>query len=215
MTQRDLAKIAQRLLRSGRMPSVAAVGRGLKQAAGNDYGAPFTAVSSSTREGSTYDHALADAGSPTHRDLEHDTPGGTSGIGFWADGAEPSRIVPETSPKDAARLGLKYKQKAVLHFDPRPDGPHQYYRLDTGHLGLTPKQVAETLQRHGVEYSTVTPTAAHVVDLERVLAPNVAAAAKALGAPLHLLRGHGQIIGSYDSREEGAKAFQKLLQGDD
>lgn len=213
MKQSELHAIAQRLLQQGRMPDVATIGRAVKHAAGNGYGEPFAAVSSSTREGSKFPDAVADLESPEHKELESETPRGTTGIGFWADGAEPSRIVTGASPKDAARLGLKYQQKAVLHFLPHPDGPHDYYRIDTkGTRGPGTENIARILQDHGIEYKTLTPDGGvHVVDQEGILGPNVKAAAKALGGSVQHLKGTASLIGSFDSREEGAKEFQRIL----
>jgi len=176
-------------------------------------------VSSSTRENSTLDQARAGLQSAPFLKLAEMTPGAESGFGFWADGAEESRIVSLENARAlaqmAARLGKAAQQKAVVYFA-EGDGN------DVAHV-LTvpdsdPARVAAEMLRHGIEYKTIVPggsssgVIAHVLDFGGGLSPNVEAYARESRAAHARRIGTAHLVGG-ETREEGLRAFERILQG--
>lgn len=173
-------------------------------------GMPFLALSSNTDEGTTVPHAISGLESDRFRKLESETPGGMSGLGFWEDGAEPSRIVPHASLTDAAHLGLKYDQKRVLLFTPGEGTWHHHVLfVPDGN----PFDVAQSLTDAGLHNKTVHPfrggVMAHLVD-DGTLRTPIEQAAKDLGAKHLSVRGTAEFPGA-DTREEAAREFSRIL----
>lgn len=237
--ERKLAVIAAQLIRQGRMPApgrladALAVGHAVRTspalkrlARSGSPRPPYNRVfvSSSQRDGSTLNQARAGLSSPEFHDLilaSHRMPGvggGKNGLGFWADGAEESRIVdvddPRLVPRVAAGLGRAFGQRSVLHFVSDPSGS------DIAHVLTVPTdnagQIASDLMRHGIEYKTVIPdhenrrSEVHVIDSGGDLAGQVRAYAQETGA------GHEQHVGKAtylgaETREQAQKLFGDIL----
>lgn len=127
-------------------------------------------VSPSTREGSTFSQAYANADNPTMRSLINDTPGGKTGYGVWSDGAEETRHFTTLSGSAAARqvaeqLRDKYKQKSVLTFH-EGTGSHILHILRIPQTD--PERIYRGLAEHGIQHVTLLPhhgeTEVHVLD---------------------------------------------------
>lgn len=202
-----MSLMAAKLIREGRMPapgvlsealsggrSVGKVKRKLSRSSTNP-GYHKVFVSSSTREGSTPAHARAGLLSPEFHNLvtlTHSLPGihaADSGMGFWSDGAEESRIVdtdPHRVPWLAARLGKAMGQKAAIGFS---SGPGE----DIAHVLRVPmsdpERIANVLQKNGIEFKTIVPDRAdqrrsvvHILDSGGESTPKIERAARELGA---------------------------------
>lgn len=156
-------------------------------------------VSPSTREGSTFDQAVAGYNSPDmvalseaarlQPTVRHVEPA----LGMWSDGAEESNVVHVGDPEHllpiAQKLGKAFKQKAVLTFK-GGDGP------DRRHIVMVPEQdpkAIDTLARHhGIEFKTMirkpNGTRVEIVDMGGTLGPQVEEFAKASGATSHAVK---------------------------
>lgn len=170
-------------------------------------------VSANTRTGTQLHDIPGLIDSDAHRSLRADTPHGSDAVGVWADGAEPSRIVPWADEVDGAKLGLKYKQKVVLHWFPHDDGPHTRHLIATSHQDVP--VIKEVLAKHGVPYlSTELRTngaITHVIDDSNTHAAGVAAAAKELGGVHREERGTSKALGDWDDAEKSAAIFQQII----
>lgn len=238
LSQKTLARIAAKLVASGRMPqpgaladALASLGGSVARARLSRDDSPNTEgpyhrvfVSSSTRDNSKPEHARAGLRSPAFHDLvllSHRLPaaqGGQSGLGYWADGAEESRIVNVSDPAKldeiAARLGKAFNQKSVLHFASDPGGS------DIAHVVRVPTanadQIAESLTQHGIEYKTIVPdhetnsAEVHIIDMGGSLTPHVSAFASEHHGHHRQHLGHASYMGA-DTREEAALAFDRVI----
>lgn len=232
LSQRQLSALAAKLVREGRMPppgqlADALAARPAKLSRDSTpTAAPYHCVfvSSSQRENSTVNQAKAGLHSPDFHNLvmlSHRLPGtegGDSGLVYWSDGAEESRVIHVNDPnmldQIAARAGNAFNQKAVLHF--RSDGSGS----DIAHVvtvpSTNPDEIADKLNAHGIEYKTVVPhpdegkSEVHVIDLGGGLAPSVAGFAAEMGGTHQQHIGHATLIGA--ETREGAKAlYDKIL----
>lgn len=169
-------------------------------------------VSANTRKGTTLEDVPHLMATPEHQLLRHDTPGSHDAVGVWADGAEPSRIVPHADAIDAAKLGLKFGQKTVLHWVP---GAGTAMR----HIAAVPSAdvlgVVKAFHDRGVHYLTAVPkggsTLVHVIDTDNVLAGAVREAAGELGGKVKSERGTGTFYGDWDSVDKAREVFQRML----
>jgi hypothetical protein len=175
-------------------------------------------VSTNTRNHSTIEDALRELRGPRMQQIESETPGGRSGIGFWKDGAEESRMVPVGSPQavapTAATLGQRYQQKAVVGFSEDPAG------TDIGHVLLVPERDPHKIHRdlfekHGVEYKTILPgpggtNQVHILDGDGGVSPSVQAYAKESGSRHRMIRGKITFIGS-DTAEAATQEYSKHI----
>jgi predicted GNAT family acetyltransferase len=140
-------------------------------------------------------------------------------VGVWADGAENSseiRVPPGDNDKQeyvAAKLGSAAKQKAVLSWKPHPNGPHSLYEIksneDVGSLN-------KRLESHGIQFRTVEPKSAHsstayVLDQDGSLRDKVNKLSADKSVSTTEEKGHGNFIGSWNSREEGEQEYQKII----
>jgi Protein of unknown function (DUF3626) len=147
----------------------------------------------------------------------------TVGVGAWADGAEQSIIVDGRGDYEAfkahmALSGLLAEQKAVIAFTNDAKGPDSVYRLSVGNRPL--KEVHADLLQAGVQFHTLRK-GDHGVDVfvfsqgsEQEVQDAVAKAAESFGVDeVAVVRGYGEFIGSWDSREEGRAAYEAVLDG--
>ena len=150
-------------------------------------------VSSSTRVGSKIEDALVGLHSEPFKKLEEETPGGKSGLGFWEDGAEESRIVPTGNPEKATELGRRFGQRAILSFRFDKAGPHVLHVLHVP--SADPVSIHATLRDQGAPYATVVPSdnmtgsTVFVADADGSQADPVRAAAVLLNAKHRAVRG--------------------------
>jgi len=238
--QRTLARIVDKIKAEGRLPSAGrlatalAHGRavavaGAVKLARPDDGQPYHAifVSSSERDNSTIPQAKAGLQSPGfHKlvSLGHEMPaanGGQSGIGYWKDGAEESRIVKLRDPKPlayaAARLGKAFNQKSVLTFREGPDGH------DVAHVLVVPEtdpdKIHADMMARGIEYKTVVPhptdpgkSVIHLIDFAGGTTRDIEAYARDVRAEHYKHIGTADLIGA-DSRDEAHRIYDKVLAG--
>ncbi len=143
------------------------------------------------------------------------------GVGAWADGAEQSIIVDGPGDFEAfkahmAMSGLLAEQKAIIAFTNDAKGPDSVYRLSVGNRPL--KEVHSALLEAGVQFHTLRKTD-HNVDVF-VFAPGteqetqnaIAKAAEHFGVDeVDFVKGYGEFLGSWDSREEGRAAYEAVL----
>jgi hypothetical protein len=147
----------------------------------------------------------------------------TVGVGAWADGAEQSIIVDGRGDFEAfkahmALSGLLADQKAVIAFTNDAKGPDSVYRLSVGNRPL--REVHADLLEAGVQFHTLRK-GDHGVDVfvfsqgsEQEVKDAVAKAAESFGVDeVATVRGYGEFIGSWDSREEGRAAYEAVLDG--
>ncbi len=174
-------------------------------------------VSPSKRESSSVTEAMAGLHSPDMAELESQTPGGKSGLGFWKDGAEESRMVPVGDPgeipRTAAALGRRFDQKAVIGFNEDPAGTDKAHVLVVP--GTDPEAIHRALMNHGVEYKTVLPLSAthsqvHILDGDGGVTPSVRSFAAATGSKLKSVPGFIHFVGA-DTREAAQKEYDRVL----
>ncbi len=185
---------AEELVKSGRMPDPASLGHALRQIASHEQ--PWGAVSSSTRENSSYADALKGLASPAFHALERDTPEGASGIGLWTDGAEETRFLPAPHKDYLLHLASKYKQKAALLFTPGA-GEHIHHKLTVAHP-VDPGAIASRATALGIPAITILThgngTQLHIVDPEGSLTPAVTSLAKETNATYTRHQGHAEFL---------------------
>lgn len=236
--QRTLSRIVQKLKAEGRMPAAgklaAALAAGRAEAvrtavklARPDDSDPYNAifVSSSERDNSTIPQAKAGLESPAFHKLvtlAHSLPaanGGQSGIGYWKDGAEESRIVKLRDARPlsyaAARLGKAFNQKSVLLFREGADGH------DVAHVLVVPETNADKIHNdmlaRGIEYKTVVPhptdsgkSVVHTIDFAGGATPDIEAYARDAHAEHYKHLGTAELIGA-DSRDEAHRIYDRVL----
>ncbi len=186
-------------------------------------------VSHNTEEGLNFEQAAERLDSPQQqaaitraKELLSTTLGtGTvrSAIGDWQDGAENSSVIFSKSTDSRkldymmASLGSELKQKAVISFSYDKNGDDAVWTLNT-QKGM--KEVRDALDQAGVKYRTLVPgragTTVHIFDQGTELGDSVHKAAQTLGASVNAIVGTGKFIGG-DTREEGEKAYQQIIEG--
>lgn len=234
LPEQHLSLLAAKLLREGRMPgagrladALAAGGSHadtarvkLARPAGEPYHVVF--VSSNDRdEASTIHQAKAGLTSPRFGDLiqlSHAIPavsGGRSGIGFWKDGAEESRLVHLKDPNAvryvAARLGKAFRQKAAIGFTSGAGG-------DVAHVlrvpESDPEKIAKDMMDHGIEYKTIVPhrtgSTVHVLDMNGDISSSVEGYARQSGAEHTRHLGTVHWVGE-ETREAADKLYDEVL----
>lgn len=187
-------------------------------------------VSPNVQEGLHIDQALAALKSDRHQKLMadadkidqlvgiHGTHAGA--IGAWADGAENTIIEKigghptfDQIRTSAAMKGLIAEQKAVLPFQVDRHGKDALYRLSVASSDL--KQLHQGLIKQGIDFHTLEPTDkganVWVYDPGNKLGDKVAKVGDYYDTQIDKWRGHGEFLGSWDSREEGAKAYQATI----
>ena len=193
-----------------------------KEVSQKPYGAVY--VSPSTREGSTFQHALAEFGKGSHSEiLKQAERFGPSypALGVWADGAEESALV-ETDPaivkKVGALLALKHKQKAFATFTPdnQASGGQHVVELQEP---WPVDRLHQYLQSKGVQYGTFLPTQhdPRMIEVVHVLtgSPEESQHAHDALAPLgkhHFTPGNAEFVGAA-TRGEATALYRKLLGG--
>ena len=187
-------------------------------------------VSPNTREGLKLEDAIRHLNSPEEESLIRQAPGlacvarssiGTlKAVGSWGDGAEHSVLLRAKTDEQTLRyvlsvLGRKADQKAVLYFNPRPDGPALIYSLRPQKRVGGLSKVAQILDRAGVEFRTLVPqkrsVMVYIVDTKRELHARVMAAARSLRARVESQRGAAGFIGDDSSREKAKILFDQEI----
>lgn len=141
-------------------------------------------------------------------------------IGAWADGAENTVIEKvgghptfEQLRTSAAMKGLLAEQKAVLPFQVDRNGKDALYRLRVPSSDV--ESLNKTLVKLGIEFHTLEPegnaTNVWVYDQGNQIGDKIAKAGDYYDTQIDKWRGHGEFLGSWDSREEGAQAYQQTL----
>jgi hypothetical protein len=142
-------------------------------------------------------------------------------LGAWSDGAENSTVSQFTKGTyqqvlvAAAMRGYLGEQKAVIAFKPDKTGPSRMHVWETPSSDLN--GLNKDLVRAGLEYHTLIPTdkGTRVMVWEdkgtAETMHRVRAAAAFMGGKLVSMYGHGQMLGSWDSREEGRKAYTRVI----
>lgn len=181
-------------------------------------------VSSSQRENSTVNQARAGLHSPAFHELvsmSHRLPGadgGKSGLGYWSDGAEESRVVhvvdPALAEKVGAALAKTHRQKSFAYFVTDPSGKDTVHVLTVP--GADSDRIADVLMAHGIEHKTILPdanrgqTEVHIIDLGTGSTASVAGAARELGAKHDQHLGRADFPGA-ETREEAQRVYDKIL----
>lgn len=207
-----LDTLAAKLKAEGRMPSRAVIvqailsqmpqhqnpeGVTVRLARPNEQHEHVLYVTPSTREGSTFDQAVAGFNSPDmvalaeaaklQPTVRHVEPA----LGMWSDGAEESNVVHVGDPTHllpiAQKLGKAFKPKAVLTFRSEDNGPDRRHVLTVPEQD--PKAIDALARRHGIEFKTMirkpNGTRVEIVDVGGTLGPQVEEFAKASGATNH------------------------------
>jgi HK97 family phage portal protein len=187
-------------------------------------------VSPNVEENLTIDEAIGAIGSERHRKLadafaEIDRMLGLSAreleaIGAWADGAEDSTvsIYNRASASDiaiaASMKGLIADQKAVLAFSSNVRGPHVLYTVRSA--GTDAKAISASLIAAGIQFHTLAKNGASfdvmVFDDTGDLADNVSSWSVNNGKHAEARSGTGRFIGSWDSRDDGARAYREEIE---
>ena len=143
-------------------------------------------------------------------------------VGSWADGVEHSVLMKVAADEEAvryadARLGRRFRQKAVMHFQRRPSGAARMYIVV-----FTPRgdgdlaRLSKILDRSGVSERTIVPgrrrTAVYVVDPENVLRGSVASAARRLNARWMTLRGASGFVGDAGDSSRAQGVFSAVIE---
>lgn len=193
-----------------------------KEVSQKPYGAVY--VSPSTREGGTFQHALAEFGKGSHSEiLKQAERFGPSypALGVWADGAEESALV-ETDPaivkKVGALLALKHKQKAFATFTPDKQASGGQHVVELQEPWPVDR-LHQYLQSKGVQYGTFLPTQhdPRLIEVVHVLtgSPEESQHAHDALAPLgkhHFTPGQAEFVGAA-TRGEATALYRKLLGG--
>lgn len=145
----------------------------------------------------------------------------SSVVGAWADGAENSTVgiygdeVPYEAIRAAASMkGLLEKQKAVIAFKARKNGPSRLTSMDLEGDMATHH---DALLENGIEYHTLQPTEGGVrvwTFQERSSTEEnarISAYAETEGVTPRTWAGDGEFIGSDNTRAEGARAYRREL----
>lgn len=147
-------------------------------------------------------------------------------LGAWADGAENSTVSQFTNTNyqklltAAAMRGLLGEQKAVIAFKPDSKGPSRLFTWETKSTDL--KQLNADMVKAGLEYHTLIPTSGGT----RVMVwfsggkggevpggtyHRITTLSSYHGGSLTMISGHGQMLGSWDNRDQGRRAYEKVI----
>ena len=140
-------------------------------------------------------------------------------LGSWSDGAEHSVMIRVRSDEPTvryvlSRLGRDARQKSILYFHPETDGAADLYTLKPARSTRNLTELAQALQRAGIEFRTLVPvksgTWIYIVDLKRELRAKVMAAAKRLGAKVSSESGNAAFVGD-DQPDEAKVVFDEEI----
>lgn len=187
-------------------------------------------VSPNRSEGLKLEDAIRHLNSPEEESLMRQAPGlacvarssiGTlKAVGSWGDGAEHSVLLRAKTDEPTLRymlavLGRNAEQKAVLYFNPQPDGPALIYSLRPQKRVGGLSKVSQILDQAGVEFRTLVPwkssVMVYIVDTKRELHAKVMAAARRLRARVVAERGSAEFIGDDSSREKARVLFDREI----
>lgn len=142
-------------------------------------------------------------------------------LGAWSDGAENSTVSQYTKGSyqqvlvASAMRGYLGEQKAVIAFKPDKTGPSRMHVWESANTDL--KGLNKDLVKAGLEFHTLIPTSegTRVMVWEDKGSPETLARIRGVaayhGGSLTTIHGHGQMLGSWDSREEGRKAYTRVI----
>lgn len=146
-------------------------------------------------------------------------------LGAWSDGAENSVVqyTMRSSYKDlrvaAAMKGLLAEQKAVIVFK-EGKGPARVYSFDAPE-GQNPKELSSALTEFGLPYHTLVRQGRGYSVLifddgsDRSAAKKtskaVQAAAASLQTEVSVVRGKGEVLGDFESREIGREKYEEVI----
>lgn len=144
-----------------------------------------------------------------------------SGLGAWADGAENSIVQTITNTVDwdtlrvsAAMKGLLAEQKAVLPFQVDADGKDRLYNVTVASTDL--EAVHKDLIKLGLEFHTLVPEGKSIKVIAFDQGAQLGAVMEKIGehydTEIQQWRGHGEFLGSWDSREEGRKIYESAIE---
>ena len=143
------------------------------------------------------------------------------GVGAWSDGAEQSVIItgnadPDKFKRYMALLGLISEQKAVVYFSHHEGGADSVYKMSVP--GKSLQEVHQTLLDTGVAFHTLQATDSGIdvyvfnQGTDEGTKNGFQAAGERLGVGTgETIRGTGDILGSFDSREEGRVKYEAVL----
>jgi hypothetical protein len=141
-------------------------------------------------------------------------------LGAWADGAENSTVSQYEKGTyqqvlvASAMRGYLGEQKAVIAFK-TGDGPSRLNVWESKSHDVA--ALNKELVKAGLEYHTLIPTSkgTRIMVWETKKDAATLHRARAMagfhGSHLTSISGHGQMLGSWDSREEGRKAYQRVI----
>lgn len=149
--------------------------------------------------------------------ITKDDPKVHGAIGVWADGAENSTEIQLHADKDtqayvSALLGKAANQKAVLNWIPKADGPHALYTIEAKE---NPNSLHAKLASAGIQFHTIVPSksgaTAIILDQDASLGHAISNLSQENGYETTRRRGTGSFIGSWDTREAGKAAYNKII----
>jgi hypothetical protein len=141
-------------------------------------------------------------------------------LGSWSDGAEHSVLLRTNTDEPTirylmSRLGRDAKQKAVIYFHPKPDGPARIYVLQPPQRFHNFKSISTVLERAGISFRTLVPTKSgtrvYVIDTDNNLATKVKTAARKLKARLNSQSGNASFVGDDNDRQKGQTVFEQEI----
>jgi len=144
-----------------------------------------------------------------------------SGLGAWADGAEPMAMTAlrtrdyEAVKRTAAMQGLLAEQKAVIPFVATKNGKDRLIRVRV--RGSNVFKLHSDLLAAGVEHHTIVPRGDHTDLLifnqgsDRAVSRRVRNFTEKNHGKSTILRGRGEFLGSWTSREEGARIYREVV----
>lgn len=161
---------------------------------------PFVAISANTGDSATHEQVVAQFGTVPHRAITRDTPTGRDVVGWWDDSLAATRLVPGATLATGAALGQKYHQKALLHWQPDPQGPHVLHVVHHGHP--SPLGAAAEAYARGIQGGSADGHHTYIVDTDGGLARAVAS----LPGEKESHRGHATFLdaGQYSEVLRGA-----------
>jgi len=151
--------------------------------------------------------------------LEHTT---SDALGDWIDGAEDSLLIEVESPKSMDQLkyaasltGKFFNQKGALSFIADENGVDSFYKikipLEKGNI----EAVRSTLDELKLDFRTLIPgptgTTVVIYDEGTTLSKSVSKLGKKYEQDIEAYKGQGELIGSWDSRQEGISAYNREI----
>jgi len=151
--------------------------------------------------------------------LEHTT---SDALGDWADGAEDSLLVEVESPESVDQLnyiasltGKFFNQKGALSFIVDENGVDSFYKIDIPIESGDINAIRSTLDELKLEFRTLVPTSTGttvvIYDEGTTLSSSVAKFGKKHETNIEAYKGQGELIGSWDSRQDGISAYNRQI----